>query len=118
MPKITADIPQELYKYLRGWIVDHRLEGEPTTVSTLVTDVLYKWKNGGQLRRRRGGALPSDPIQESTSGSQGEEATTIGHDIDEVFQDLSQEERDILRELLVPHARQLRRLIRHGGGEK
>jgi hypothetical protein len=47
MPKITADIPEELYRFVRGRIVDQRLEGEPTTVSTLVTDLLYKWKSGG-----------------------------------------------------------------------
>src|SRR5947209_20424196 len=99
MPKITADIPQDLYKYLRGWIVDHRLEGESPTVSTLVTDVLYNWKNGGLARRRRGGALPSPPIEESAPGADSVEARTIGQDIDEALEDLSQEERGILREV-------------------
>ena len=117
MPKITADIPEDLYRFVRGRIVDQRLEGEPTTVSTLVTDLLSKWKNGGlalapvadgqQLRRRRGGALSSDPIDEPTPDSQAVETTTIGQEIDEIFKGRSQEERDIFREILVSIARQL-----------
>jgi hypothetical protein len=118
MPKITADIPEELYRFVRGRIVDQRLEGEPTTVSTLVTNLLYKWKNGGlELRRRRGGALASPPIEEASPGSDSVEATTVGQDIDEVLEELSQEERDRQREILVSIARQLVRLEKlHRGG--
>jgi hypothetical protein len=119
MPKITADIPEELYRFVRGTITDQRLAGEPTTVSTFVTDLLYKWKNGGLLRRRRGGALSSDPIEESTSDSQPVEVTTIGQDIDDIFAVLSQEERNRIREIMVPLARELvRRRQSNMGGEK
>jgi hypothetical protein len=125
--KITADIPQEIYKFLRGWIVERRLAGESITVSTLITDILSKWKvgfapvqvaDGQQLRRRRSGALASPPIKEPVPGSDSVEARTVGQEIDEVFEDLSLEERETLREILVPIATQFHRLIRHTGGEK
>jgi len=70
-------------------------------------------------RRRRGGALSSDPIEEPTPDSQAVEATTVGQDIDEVIEGLSQEGLKALREILVPHTRQLVRLIKlnRGGGK-
>ncbi len=111
MPKITADIPEDLYRYVRGRILDQRLEGEPTTVSTFVTNLIYRWKNGGlELRRRRSGALPSPPEEEPLPGSDSVEATTVGQDIDEILEELSQEERGRQREILVSIARQLVRM--------
>jgi hypothetical protein len=119
--KITADIPQEIYKFLRGWIVERRLAGESITVSTLITDILSKWKmefalvqvaNGQQLRRRRGRALASGPIGGPTPDSQPAEATTVGQDIDKELEGLSQEECAILHEILVPQVRQYKRLIK------
>lgn len=118
MPKITADIPEDLYRFVRGTITDQRLAGEPTTVSTFVTDLLYKWKNGGLTRRRRGGALLS-PIEEPSPGVESAEARTVGQEIDDALEGLSQEARNRLREILVPLARQLDRLERlHTEGEK
>lgn len=72
-----------------------------------------------ELRRRRGGALASDPIEEPPPDSQAVEARTVGQDIDAVVEALSQEERDRLREILVPHVRQLVRLMKlnTGGGK-
>jgi hypothetical protein len=117
MPKITADIPEELYRFVRGTITDQRLAGEPTTVSTFVTDLLYKWKNGGLTRRRRGGALSSPPIDESSLESDSVESRTVGKEIDDVLEELSQEERERQREILVSIARQLVRLEKlHRGG--
>jgi hypothetical protein len=63
MPKITADIPQELYKSLRGWIVDRRLAGEPITVSAFITDLISKWKTGGFKPVRTGGSEPEEEEQ-------------------------------------------------------
>jgi hypothetical protein len=118
MPKITAEIPEELYRFLRGRIVDQRLEGEPTTVSTLVTNLLYQWKHGRlELRRRRGGALASPPKEDLSPGSDSVEARTVGQEIDEVLEELSQETRERQREILVSIARQLVRLEKlHRGG--
>jgi transcriptional regulator with XRE-family HTH domain len=64
------------------------------------------------LRRRRSGALASPPIDEPSPVSASVEATTVGQDIDEVLKELSQEERNMLREILVPLARRLGRLIK------
>jgi hypothetical protein len=117
MPKITAEIPEDLYRFVRSKIVDQRLEGEPTTVTTLVTDLLYNWKNGGLARRRRGGGLASPPIKKSSPGSDSAESTTVGQDIDKILEELSQEERDRQREILVSIAGQLVRLEKlHRGG--
>jgi transcriptional regulator with XRE-family HTH domain len=64
-----------------------------------------------QLRRRRSGALSSPPIEEPPPVEDSVEATT-GQEIDETLEDLSQEERDTLRDILVPHVRQLVRLAK------
>jgi transcriptional regulator with XRE-family HTH domain len=73
--------------------------------------------NGQQLRRRRSGALASPPMEEPPLVSHSDEATTVGQAIDEVIGGLSQEECNRLREILVPHVRQLVRLIKlHTGG--
>lgn len=70
-----------------------------------------------RLRRHMGGALASDPIEGAPLDSQAVEARTIGQDIDSVLDDLSQEEQDRLREILVLQARQLVRLMKlHRGG--
>jgi transcriptional regulator with XRE-family HTH domain len=69
------------------------------------------------LRRRRGGALASDPIEEPPPDSQAVEVRTVGQDIDEVLDDLSQEERDRLRGILVPLTRQLVHLAKLNTGE-
>jgi transcriptional regulator with XRE-family HTH domain len=69
-----------------------------------------KVASGQQLRRRRSGALSSDPIEWPPSDSQPVEDTTVGQEIDEVFAVLSQEERNRMREILVPLARELVRL--------
>ncbi len=72
-----------------------------------------------ELRRRRGGALASPPIEESSPGSDSVEARTVGQEIDEVLEELSQEERDRQREILVSIARQLVRLEKlHREGSK
>jgi hypothetical protein len=44
MPKITADVPVNLFKFLRGHITDQRLAGVHITVSTIVTNLLSKWE--------------------------------------------------------------------------
>jgi transcriptional regulator with XRE-family HTH domain len=69
-----------------------------------------------ELRRRRGGALAADPIEEPPPDSQAVEVRTVGQDIDEVLDDLSQEERDKLREILVPLTRQLVHLAKLNTG--
>jgi transcriptional regulator with XRE-family HTH domain len=72
-----------------------------------------------ELRRRRGGALAAPPIEESSPGSDSVEARTVGQEIDEVLEELSQEERDRQREILVSIARQLVRLEKlHREGSK
>lgn len=72
-----------------------------------------------QLRRRRSGALGSPLIEVPPAVSDSVETTTVGQDIDEVLDDLSQEECNRLREILVPHARELVRLMKlnTGGGK-
>jgi transcriptional regulator with XRE-family HTH domain len=72
-----------------------------------------------KLRRRRSGALASDPIERQTPDSQRVEDTTVGQDIDDVLEGLSQEELKEFREILVPHTRQLVRLVKlnTGGGK-
>jgi transcriptional regulator with XRE-family HTH domain len=69
-----------------------------------------------KLRRRRGGALAADPIEEPPPDSQAVEGRTVGQDIDEVLDDLSQEERDRLRGILVPLTRQLVHLAKLNTG--
>ena len=44
MPKITADVPENLFRFLRGHILDQRLSGVHITVSTIVTNLLSKWE--------------------------------------------------------------------------
>jgi hypothetical protein len=51
-----------------------------------------------------GAKTPSEPVLRETA--------TIGQDIDAIFEGLSQEEQDRLREILVPQAKQLAELIR------
>jgi hypothetical protein len=111
MPKITADIPEDLYRFVRSKIVDQRLEGDPTTVSTFVTDLLYNWKNGGLARRRGGGGFASSPIIGNP--------VTPGHDalrqqIEMILEKegLSKEECSRIAEVLVPHIIQLIRMVK------
>jgi transcriptional regulator with XRE-family HTH domain len=70
-----------------------------------------------QLRRRRSGALASPPIEEPPPVSDSAESTTVGQDIDKELEGISQEECDIVREFLVPQARQLKHLIKSCRGE-
>jgi len=44
MPKITAEVPENLFRFLRGHILDQRLSGVHITVSTIVTNLLSKWE--------------------------------------------------------------------------
>jgi hypothetical protein len=44
MPKITADVPGRLYKFLRNHITEQRLAGTHITVSTIITNLLYRWE--------------------------------------------------------------------------
>jgi hypothetical protein len=44
MPKITADVPENLFRFLRGHIVDQRIAGVHITVSTIVTNLLSRWE--------------------------------------------------------------------------
>jgi transcriptional regulator with XRE-family HTH domain len=69
------------------------------------------------LKRRRSGALPSPPIEEPSPVSDSVEFRAVGQDIDKEIEGLSQEECDIVREFLVPQARQLKRLIKLCRGE-
>jgi transcriptional regulator with XRE-family HTH domain len=88
---------------------------EPLRIS--VRDILSR--RMPELRRRRGGALASPPIEEPSPMPDSVEATTVGQDIDKELEGLSQEECDMVREFLVPQARQLKRLIKlnRGGGK-
>jgi hypothetical protein len=116
MPKITADIPEDLYRFVRSKILDQRLEGEHTTVSSLVADLLYKWKNGGLARRRRSGAYASSPIKEDVLVTPEQE--TLEQQIDKILEKegLSDEERGPIVEVLAPHIRQLVRMAKLMGG--
>jgi transcriptional regulator with XRE-family HTH domain len=69
------------------------------------------------LRRRRSGAEACPPIEEPPPVSESAESTTVGQDIDKELEGISQEECDIVREFLVPQARQLKRLIKSCRGE-
>ena len=88
---------------------------EPLRIS--VRDILSR--RMPELRRRRGGALASPSIEEPSPMPDSVEATTVGQDIDKELEGLSQEECDMVREFLVPQARQLKRLIKlnRGGGK-
>ena len=44
MPKITAEVPENLYRFLRSHIVDQRISGVHITVSTIVTNLLSVWE--------------------------------------------------------------------------
>jgi transcriptional regulator with XRE-family HTH domain len=68
-------------------------------------------------RRHRSGVLAAPLIGESSDELEHVEATTIGQDIDEVIKGLSQEDRERLRQVLVPHARQLAQLITLAKGD-
>jgi transcriptional regulator with XRE-family HTH domain len=67
-------------------------------------------------RQRRSGVLTApifaEPPDELVSG----ESTSVGQEIDEVIKGLSQEDRERLREVLVPHVKQLAQLIMSSSG--
>jgi hypothetical protein len=85
----------------------------------------YEWEYKGKLARascpscgqkvkssRRGVVLGSPLRAEPPPEPRSAEASTIGQEIDDVLDGLTQEEHDRLREILVPQARQLAQLIR------
>jgi transcriptional regulator with XRE-family HTH domain len=70
-----------------------------------------------ELRRRGSGVLASPILGELPDELESGDATTVGKDIDEVIKGLSQDDREKLRQVLVPHARQLAQLITLAKGE-
>jgi transcriptional regulator with XRE-family HTH domain len=62
-------------------------------------------------RQRRSGILAAPVIREFPDEMEQEDAITIGQDIDAILSELSLKERERLREILVPQARQLAQLI-------
>jgi len=67
MPKITADVPEDLFRFLRDYIFDQRMAGVRTTVSTVITGILSKWKRDrSKLLSREDGNTPEE--RELTGG--------------------------------------------------
>jgi hypothetical protein len=90
----------------------------------------YEWEYKGRLARascpscgqkvkisRRSGVLAAPIIGELPDELDSGEVTTVGQDIDAILGELSQTERERLREILVPQARQLVQLIMLAKGE-
>jgi transcriptional regulator with XRE-family HTH domain len=68
-------------------------------------------------RQPRSGVLAAPLIGEFPGEMESGEAPTIGRDIDQVIKGLSPEERERLRQVLIPHVRQLAQLITSINGD-
>jgi transcriptional regulator with XRE-family HTH domain len=77
---------------------------QPASSGTILT----RQRRSGLLAAPLLGAFPDEMDPEEVTKSSPQ---TIGQDIDQILGELSQEERERLREILVPHARQLAQLI-------
>jgi hypothetical protein len=86
--------------------------GQKVKISVPSTDI------GAQMFHRRSSGVLGSPLRAELPPESGSaETTTIGQEIDAVLGGLSQKEREKLREILVPQAKQLAQLIMSVKGE-